>query len=101
MNSFNHYAFGSVMAWVYRSVAGIDTDVDGAGFQHIVVRPQVAPLMHHAHGEYASAYGKVVTDWTMDAGVFRLKVQIPPNARASVFLPNHKIMEIGSGTYQF
>ena len=27
MNSYNHYAFGSVMAWVFRRVAGIDTDV--------------------------------------------------------------------------
>ena len=26
MNSYNHYAFGSVMAWVYRRAAGIDTD---------------------------------------------------------------------------
>ena len=41
MNSFNHYSFGSVVAWVYRSVAGIDTAPDGAGFQHIVIHPAV------------------------------------------------------------
>ena len=41
MNSFNHYAFGSVMAWVYRSVAGIDTAPDGAGFQHVVIAPAI------------------------------------------------------------
>jgi alpha-L-rhamnosidase len=29
MNSYNHYAFGSVMAWVYRRAAGIDTDAIG------------------------------------------------------------------------
>ena len=26
MNSFNHYAFGSVGEWMYRTVGGIDTD---------------------------------------------------------------------------
>ena len=43
MNSYNHYAFGSVMAWVYRSVAGIDTNAEGAGYREIVVHPVLDP----------------------------------------------------------
>ena len=49
MNSFNHYAFGSVMAWVYRSVAGIDTQPEGPGFQTIVIRPHTDPRMTRVH----------------------------------------------------
>ena len=64
MNSYNHYAFGSVMAWVYRRVSGIDTDAQGAGFHHLVIAPHTDPKLTHARTEYDSAYGTVVTDWT-------------------------------------
>ena len=36
MNSYNHYAFGSVVAWVYRYAAGIDTTPDSPGFKEII-----------------------------------------------------------------
>ncbi|MBW1644525.1 MAG: family 78 glycoside hydrolase catalytic domain, partial [Deltaproteobacteria bacterium] len=39
MNSFSHYAFGSVCEWMFSSMAGIDTD--GAGFKRIIIRPRV------------------------------------------------------------
>src|SRR5207253_2567508 len=39
MNSYNHYAFGSVVAWVYRYVAGIDAAPDAPGFREIVIHP--------------------------------------------------------------
>src|SRR5580658_826775 len=35
MNSYNHYAFGSVIAWVYRYVVGID--MAAPGFHDIVI----------------------------------------------------------------
>ena len=120
MNSYNHYAFGSVMAWVYRSVAGIDTNLEGAGYRHIVVRPMLDARMTHARGEYESVYGRIVSDWESKPGAsFSLKLTIPANTRATVYLPaipNAKVMqddqrvqprqeagsylvEVGSGSY--
>jgi alpha-L-rhamnosidase len=115
MNSFNHYAFGSVMAWVYRSVAGIDTAPDGPGFQHIEIQPRAGSGLDQARGEYDSAYGKIVTDWKQLGGVFTLKVQIPANTTATVQLPAKSgdlmtqdgkamptpVAEIGSGSFVF
>ncbi len=115
MNSFNHYAFGSVMAWVYRSVAGIDTAADGAGFRHVVIHPQIDSAISHARGEYDSAYGKVVTDWTYENGKFKLTVELPANTHARVYLPqlegaqgrqdgkklSKSVAEAGSGKHQF
>ena len=63
MNSFNHYALGAVVAWIYRSVAGIDTDAMGPGFHEIVIRPLLDVLITHAHGKYDSVYGTITTDW--------------------------------------
>ncbi len=101
MNSYNHYAFGSVMAWVYRSVAGIDTNVDtkveGAGYREIVVHPMLDPRMTHARGEYDSVYGRIVSDWDSKPGEsFSINLTIPANTHAKVYLPaipNAKVME--------
>jgi alpha-L-rhamnosidase len=88
MNSYNHYAFGSVIAWVYRYAAGIDTTPDSPGFKEILVHPHLDARMTSARAEYDSVYGKIISDWKgTPAGPFSLKVTIPANASARVFLP--------------
>ena len=88
MNSYNHYAFGSVMAWVYRYVAGIDTTLQAPGFKEIAIRPHVDSRMTSAREEYDSIYGKIISDWKgTPGGPFRLNVTIPANTTATIFLP--------------
>ena len=88
MNSYNHYAFGSVMAWVYRSVAGIDTTVLRPGYREIVVHPLLDSRLSHARGEYDSVYGRIVSDWQSKPGKsFSINLTIPPNTKAKVYLP--------------
>ena len=36
MNSFNHYAMGSVGEWVWRHIAGISPDLDQPGYKHVM-----------------------------------------------------------------
>jgi alpha-L-rhamnosidase len=88
MNSYNHYAFGSVIAWVYRYSAGIDTLPSVPGFKEIVIHPHLDARMSSARGEYDSIYGKIVSNWKgSPAGPFSLQVTIPANTSAKVFLP--------------
>ena len=122
MNSYNHYSFGSVVAWLYRSVAGIDAVPESPGFHEIVIHPQPDAHLPNAHSEYESVYGKIISEWTgTPAGPFLLKITIPANTRAKVLLPaipNSKVtekghavnatrdsdsyvVEVGSGTYEF
>jgi len=99
MNSYNHYAFGSVIAWVYRYVAGIDTAPDGPGFRHIVIHPHPSTAMRHASGEYDSVYGKIATDWSESSGSFSLKVTLPANTSGTIYLPvlaNSNLYERGT-----
>ena len=64
MNSYNHYAFGSVIAWVYRYAAGIDTTPDSPGFKEIIIHPHLDSRMTSARAEYDSIYGNVIiSDW--------------------------------------
>jgi alpha-L-rhamnosidase len=99
MNSYNHYAFGSVMAWVYRRAAGIDTDATGPGFHHLTIQPHVDPSLPALHVEYDSAYGTIVSDWKASQHSFT--VSIPANTTATVTLPSGKSDNVGSGTHVY
>jgi alpha-L-rhamnosidase len=122
MNSYNHYAFGSVIAWVYRYSAGIDTLPNAPGFKEIVVHPHLDPRMTSARAEYQSIYGKIISDWKgTQAGPFSLNITIPANTSATVFLPavagahltesrnpveaqleeGSYVVHVGSGSYNF
>ena len=122
MNSYNHYAFGSVIAWVYRYAAGIDTTTDAPGFKQIIIHPHLDAQMPAARAEYESVYGKIVSDWHgTPSGPFSLRVTIPANTSAKIFLPaiagahvtesgqtidthnenNSLLVKVGSGTYDF
>jgi alpha-L-rhamnosidase len=122
MNSYNHYAFGSVVAWVYRYAAGIDTTPNAPGFKEIIVHPHLDPQMPSARAEYDSVYGKIISEWKgIPAGPFSLQVSIPANTSAKVFLPaipgthvteggipietqiegGASVIRVGSGTYHF
>ena len=85
MNSFNHYAFGSVGQWLFRTVGGIDTD--GAGFKSIVIRPQPGGGLTLARTAYNSSHGLIVSDWKIDGDKFTLNVSIPVNTAAAVYVP--------------
>jgi alpha-L-rhamnosidase len=99
MNSYNHYAFGSVMAWVYRRAAGIDTDASGPGYHHLTIHPHFDPALPQLHTEYDSAYGIIIADWQQSA--HRFTITIPANTTATVTLPNNKSENIGSGVHSY
>jgi len=77
MNSYNHYAFGSVMAWVYRRVAGIDTDAVGPGYHHLIIHPHFDAALPQLHVEYDSAYGTVISDWQQRDHRFMIDIPLP------------------------
>jgi alpha-L-rhamnosidase len=98
MNSYNHYAFGSVIAWVYRYSAGIDTNLSAPGFKEIIVHPHPDSRMPAARAEYESVYGKIVSDWkAAPDGPFSLHLVIPANTSAKIFLPSPPGSEVTEG----
>jgi alpha-L-rhamnosidase len=99
MNSYNHYAFGSVMAWVFRRAAGIDTDASAPGFHHLTIAPHFDPALPTLHTEYDSPYGLVITDWNQTT--HRFTVKLPANTTATITLPNAQPTQAGSGTHTY
>ncbi len=87
MNSFNHYAYGAIGDWMYRSVAGLDTYEDGVGYKHIRIQPHIDKRLTYAKAELQTPYGKASSGWKTENNKTSLDVVIPPNSTATVFIP--------------
>jgi alpha-L-rhamnosidase len=88
MNSFNHYAYGAIGDWMYRVIAGINTDETAPGFHKIIIAPHPGGKLTSAQGELETLYGKLRSAWTIDNGIFTLDVVVPPNTTAQIILPS-------------
>ena len=96
MNSFSHYAFGSVCEWMFSSMAGIDTD--GAGFKRIIIRPRIQGCeITSTKATYNSIHGLISSEWQIKNGKFILDTTIPPNTTATVYLPAEDLGRITEG----
>lgn len=100
MNSFNHYAYGSVCQWIWEYAAGIATDVKQPGFKHIIMHPQPDKRLGSLKAEYKSATGVIKSEWRYDGDQWIWKFSIPKGATASVTLPGEtQSKEYKAGTY--
>ncbi|MCM2676270.1 alpha-L-rhamnosidase [Alkalicoccobacillus plakortidis] len=63
MNSFNHYAYGSIGDWLYRKVAGIDCDESKPGFKNIHFEPHFINKLDWAASSLYSMQGKITSRW--------------------------------------
>ena len=96
MNSFSHYAFGSVCEWMFSSMAGINTGV--AGFKRIIIRPRVQGCgITYTRATYNSIHGLISSGWQIKNGKFILDTTIPPNTTATVYLPAENLSRITEG----
>ncbi|MBE2268196.1 MAG: glycoside hydrolase family 78 protein [Anaerolinea sp.] len=91
MNSFNHYAYGAIGAWLYNTVAGIDLDPSAPGYKHTILRPQPGGGLSYASGKIDTLYGELVSAWNLAEGHFEWTVVVPPNTTASLHIPNEVV----------
>jgi alpha-L-rhamnosidase len=87
MNSFNHYAYGAIGAWLYAVVGGIDLDPQQPGYKHIIMRPRPGGNLTSAEAELCSMYGLIRSAWTQENGVFSWQITVPANTTATVYVP--------------
>lgn len=119
MNSFNHYSYGAIGDWLYRSAVGIRET--SPGYRTISIRPHVGGDFEWMEASTVTPYGRVAAKWRAEKNVLRtLEVTIPANTRAKVYVParnagsvsvdadlkgtfgNGEVeFELGSGSYTF
>lgn len=124
MNSANHVMLlGDLLIWYYEDLAGIRNADDSEGFRHILMRPCFPAGLGKVDATYKSVSGEIRSSWRRSADdTLRWNITVPPNCRASVYLPkkffvrcpattegmvrmadagDSWLAEIGSGTYKF
>jgi alpha-L-rhamnosidase len=80
MNSYNHYAYGAVGAWMYRFVAGIDLDPDEPGYRRIVFQPRPGGTVTWAEASLLTPHGPTRIKWELNAEKLRISITIPDGA---------------------
>ena len=103
MNSFNHYSFGAVGAWMYNYSIGIQRDELSPGFKHFFLQPMPDPTgkMTSAQGYYDSMYGRIESSWKVEGRQVTYDFTIPTNTSATWRLPDGTARELTSGHYCF
>jgi alpha-L-rhamnosidase len=104
MNSFAHYSFGAVCEWMLQDLAGIQSVAPG--YKSIVIRPRPPSPdsnpdrepIHWVKAHYDSIRGRISSHWRQTGDAFELRVEIPANTTAMVYLParvGSKLLEGG------
>ena len=88
MNSFNHYSFGSVAEWMYRTILGINPDDQNPGFKRFVIKPEPGGSLMWAKGSYYSIHGEIKISWSIENNQFKLNISVPVNTTATVYVPS-------------
>ena len=100
MNSFNHYAYGCVCAWLWKTAAGIASDTENPGFKHIIMKPVPDKRLGSLDAEYKSAAGLIKSSWKYDGDKWTWDFTIPEGATATVTLPGQtESKEYSAGSY--
>ena len=100
MNSFNHYAYGAVADWMYGAAAGINSDPDRPGFEHIIFRPVTDRRLDFVKASIDTRRGTVASEWRRENGRIKYIFTVPEGCCASAVIGGEK-HEVGVGTHEF
>ena len=88
MNSLNHYAYGSVMEFVYAYAAGIRPLKPG--FKRAMIAPRPDIRLHQVKCSYHSVNGEYICNWLIEEdGTFKVHIKVPFDCEAYVELPEY------------
>lgn len=96
MNSFNHYAYGSVADWLYGNAAGIKIDESKPAFEHIIFAPLTDSRLTYVKASIEARNGAVKSEWKTENGKTTYVFTVPEGSTATVILGGEST-EIGSG----
>ena len=88
MNSLNHYAYGSIVEWMYRNMCGINPVEECPGFRKVRLAPQPYGLLKWAKAAVNTAAGRYESSWRIEEDGLYFEFRIPFNATAELILPD-------------
>lgn len=95
MTSFNHYALGAVIKWLYQSVGGVK--IIKPGYKEFLISPLIGGGLTNASTQLDTPYGKVECKWDIKNDSFDMDVHVPVGTTAKVELPDNTILTLSHG----
>ena len=80
MNSYNHYAYGSVADWVYGTAAGILPREDAPGYEKVTIAPHPDTRLDWLRAELDTRHGHISSFWTKEDDSWRYEITVPVEA---------------------
>ena len=101
MNSFNHYAYGSVYDWIFGVSAGIKVLEDGAGYRHILIKPTPDKRLGFVKAGIKTRLGRLSCRWNYRDDKLHYEFTIPCGTVAEIELPDGTRKTLSGGKYSF
>lgn len=98
MNSFNHYAYGSVADWVYTAAAGIRTVEEAPGYARVRIAPIPDARLDWLEAVLDTRHGRIISRWRKADGVWRYEITTPVEAEIQIA---GEIYQVPAGAYCF
>jgi alpha-L-rhamnosidase len=74
--------------WFHNAIGGIQRDPSVPGFKKLLFRPQAIGHLEAAEASIETPFGRAASSWKFEGKNFTWQIEIPPNAEATVLLPN-------------
>ncbi len=88
--SKNHVMMGSIDAWFYKYLAGIQWDENYPGWSHFLIQPAFPEGLNFTQAKVETIKGRISSAWVKTADQLELNVEIPFNTSANVSIPGEK-----------
>ena len=99
MNSFNHYAYGSVADWMYGVAAGIRICEDAPGYEKICIEPHPTDKLDWFEASVETRRGLVSSRWSKtQAGSWRYDIVTPVQTEIRL---GGSVHHVPAGSYVF
>jgi alpha-L-rhamnosidase len=95
--SHNHPMFGGGLVWLYRNLAGMQSDPDEPGYRHIIFKPQPVGELDYVSYATNTSYGRGGISWENEADAFVMEIRVPVSCRATVHVPASDPSQVREG----
>jgi len=96
MNSYNHYAYGSVADWVYQVAAGI-SPIE-AGYKTAKIAPHPTDKLEYLEAEIDTRQGRIISRWKKKDGMWQYDITTPVKTLIEI---NGKSQWVEAGNYRY
>lgn len=77
VNSFNHYAYGAVIDWVYCEAAGIQALEDAPGYERVRIAPHPDRRLPWLQARLQTRHGEIRSRWEQQEQYWRYTIDTP------------------------